>query len=107
MTAFNAETISELRYTKVGGTEEFDGLIFTLVVSPETIATTRWGIVDRLVFRVHSAACPDDFSFFEAIYEYGATEQQDYDYLIEDDEFDCDEVVPQVVTVTKYVKAPR
>lgn len=83
----------------VGSSIDFENVTYTLREAPTTIDTTRWGIVDRLVFEAESD------SFFEAVYEYGATEMQDHDELTEDDQFECEQVVPQEVTIIKYVKA--
>ena len=105
MTCFPSEPLDQLRYGAVGKSVHHANHTYTLIVSPETITTTRWGIVDRLVFQTDDEL--GRVAFFEAVYEYGATEMQDYDYLTENEEFDCDEVVPQEVTVTKYIKVPQ
>lgn len=102
MTSFPSEALDQLRYVAVGKNIHHANHTYTLVVSPETITTTRWGIVDRLVFQTDDEL--GRVAFFEAVYEYGATEMQDYDLLTEIETFECDEVVPQEVLVTRYVR---
>lgn len=97
MTTFPSEVLDELRYINVGTTFTYGPTVYTLVVSPTTIDTSRWGIIYRMVFKL-------DDRFYECVYETGATEMQDYDYLTEVDEYDCDEVFPREVTITEYVK---
>lgn len=98
MTTFPSEALDELRYMKVMDAFDYGDTRFTLVSSPKTIDTTRWGIVNRLIFQVED-------KLYECVYESGATEMQDYDYLTEVDDYDCDEVFPREVTITEYVKA--
>lgn len=96
---FPSEPLSELRYKLLGESVHHANITYTLHEPPACISTTRWGIVDRMVFEA------EEGRFYEAIYEFGATEMQDHDDLTDNDCHDCWEVTPQQVTVTKYVKA--
>ena len=82
----------------VGSSINFNNITYTLREAPSTVTTTRWGIVDKMVFEA------EECKFYESVYEYGATEMQDHDELTEDDDFECSEVVPEEVTIVRYVK---
>ena len=68
------------------------------VIEDELTDSSRWTLHYRMVFKL-------DGKFYESSYSTGATEQQDeIPYEWEDDVIDCHEVVPQEVTVIKYVR---
>jgi hypothetical protein len=98
MTTFPSEVLDELRYMKPGNSFRYGTTDYTSVLCPEVYDTSRWGIIYRMVFKVEDR-------FYECVYESGATEMQDYDYLTEVDDYDCDEVFPREVTITEYVQA--
>ena len=68
------------------------------VIKDEIIETSRWSVINYLIFKVGS-------KFYESSYSYGATEQQDESpYEYDGDEIECSEVFPIEKTIVVYVK---
>jgi len=65
-------------------------------IEDEIIDNGRWSIYYRMIFK-------HEGKFYETFYSRGATEQQDeHPYDNEDDEIECDEVIPIEKIITVY-----
>lgn len=66
------------------------------VIETEIIDTTRWSIINRMVFKFEG-------KFYVTTFSHGATECQDESpYEYEGDEIECKEVFPVQKTITVY-----
>lgn len=93
---FSKEILRDLCTSRIG--ETIDGLT---LVQNEFLESSRWSLHYTMIFKNEA-----DGKFYLSGYSEGATESQDESpYEYDGDEIECFEVVPQEVTVTKYVKA--
>jgi len=66
------------------------------LIETEFVEVSRWSIHYRLVFKI-------DNKFYSAPYSKGATESQDESpFEYDPEEIECEEVFPQVRTITVY-----
>lgn len=69
-------------------------------ISDEIIGHSRWSVIHEFIFQEVATG-----KFYRIEYSRGATEYQDEGaWQYEDDEIECEEVVPVEKTVTVYVK---
>jgi hypothetical protein len=76
--------------------DDYDNEVFD-VIYDKIIDTTRWSVVNEMVFRFQD-------KFYKTSYSSGATESQDESpYEHEPDLIEVNEVVPREFTVIRYI----
>ena len=71
------------------------------IIEDNIVENSRWSILHAIVFKIND-------KFYTSHYSVGATENQpETPYEYEDNEIECQEVIPVEKTVIKYIPADQ